>query len=89
MRKLLSAPSLSGHLPAGRKVAGADAKRVRGDDVFGVLDGYKRILSHLGLSEAVRKPIRYSQFMGGDIAPQLTDDPANRGRMKTNIFGQG
>lgn len=89
-----------------KRLAGADAKRVRGDEVFQVLDGYKRlILSHLGLSEAVRKPIRYSHFMGSDIAPalipenwreigsqvtpQLTDDPANRGRMKTNIFGQG
>lgn len=78
------------HAKLAEKVVGADAKRIRGDDVFRVLDGYKRlILSHLGLSEAVRKPIRYSQFMGSDIAPQLTDDPANRGRMKTNIFGQG
>ncbi len=78
------------HARLAEKVVGADAKRIRGDDVFRVLDGYKRlILSHLGLSEAVRKPIRYSQFMGSDIAPQLTDDPANRGRMKTNIFGQG
>lgn len=78
------------HGKLAEKIVGADAKRIRGDDVFRVLDGYKRlILSHLGLSEAVRKPIRYSQFMGSDIAPQLTDDPANRGRMKTNIFGQG
>ncbi|MEV4610783.1 DEAD/DEAH box helicase family protein [Neorhizobium sp. LMR1-1-1.1] len=78
------------HARLAEKVVGGDAKRIRGDDVFRVLDGYKRlILSHLGLSEAVRKPIRYSQFMGSDIAPQLTDDPANRGRMKTNIFGQG
>lgn len=78
------------HAKLAEKVAGTDAKRIRGEQVFRVLDGYKRlILSHLGLSEAVRKPIRYSQFMGTDIAPQLTDDPANRGRMKTNIFGQG
>lgn len=78
------------HTKLAEKVVGTDAKRIRGEQVFRVLDGYKRlILSHLGLSEAVRKPIRYSQFMGSDIAPQLTDDPANRGRMKTNIFGQG
>lgn len=78
------------HSRLAEKVAGSDVKRIRGNQVFRVLDGYKRlILSHLGLSEAVRKPIRYSQFMGTDIAPQLTDDPANRGRMKTNLFGQG
>ncbi|MDX1000808.1 DEAD/DEAH box helicase [Sinorhizobium medicae] len=78
------------HTKLAERIAGSDAKRIGSEQVFRVLDGYKRlILSHLGLSEAIRKPIRYSQFMGSDIAPVLTDDPANRNRMKTNIFGQG
>lgn len=78
------------HSNLAETIAGPDVKRIRGSQIFRVLDGYKRlILSHLGLSEAIRKPIRYSQFMGTDIAPQLTDDPANRSRMKTNLFGQG
>ncbi|EJC80180.1 DNA/RNA helicase, superfamily II [Rhizobium leguminosarum bv. trifolii WSM2297] len=78
------------HTKLAETIAGPSPKRIRGEQIFRVLDGYKRLmLSQLGLSEAVRKPIRYSQFMGSDIAPMLFDDPANRGRMKTNIFGQG
>ncbi|NEI22868.1 DEAD/DEAH box helicase family protein [Rhizobium leguminosarum] len=78
------------HPNLAEKIAGSDALRIRGEDIFRVLDGYKRLmLTQLGLSEAIRKPIRYSQFMGSDIAPLLTDDPANRNRMKTNMIGQG
>src|SRR5690606_20879100 len=55
-----------------------------------VLHGFRRlILTNLGLSETQRKPVRYSQFMGSDIADQLDTLPGNRSRSKTNLFGLG
>ena len=47
------------------------------------------MLTNLGLSETQRKPVRYSQFMGSDIADQLDTLPGNRSRSKTNLFGLG
>lgn len=44
---------------------------------------------NLGLSETQRKPVRYSQFMGSDIADPLDTLAGNRSRTKTNLFGQG
>jgi hypothetical protein len=71
-------------------LAGNDAERISGEDVFRVLHGFRRlILMNLGLSETQRKPVRYSMFMGSDIADQLDTLPGNRSRTKTNLFGQG
>jgi superfamily II DNA or RNA helicase len=71
-------------------VTGGITERITGERVFRVLDGFRRlVLMNLGLSETQRKPIRYSSFMGSDIAEQLETLPGNRNRTKTNIFGQG
>lgn len=71
-------------------LAGNDVTRITGEDVFRVLHGFRRlILTNLGLSETQRKPVRYSQFMGSDIADQLDTLPGNRSRSKTNLFGLG
>ena len=71
-------------------LAGNTVTRITGEDVFRVLHGFRRlILTNLGLSETQRKPVRYSQFMGSDIADQLDTLPGNRSRSKTNLFGLG
>ena len=78
------------HHDLAKQVAGEDVDRFSGDVVFNVLHGFRRLLlMNLGLSEAQRKPIRYSMFMGTDIADQLETLPGNRSRTITNLFGQG
>jgi superfamily II DNA or RNA helicase len=78
------------HLNVAKALCGDDVVRISGNTVFRVLDGYRRmVLMNLGLSETQRRPVRYSQFMGSDIAEQLDTLPGNRNRTKTNLFGQG
>jgi superfamily II DNA or RNA helicase len=78
------------HLELAKRLAGTDVELIRGEDVFRVLHGFRRlVLMNLGLSETQRKPVRYSQFMGSDIADPLDTLAGNRSRTKTNLFGQG
>ncbi|NPD14921.1 hypothetical protein HOY34_06825 [Xinfangfangia sp. D13-10-4-6] len=78
------------HEDIAKKICGLDVERIRGEHIFRVLDGFRRmVLMNLGLSETQRKPVRYSSFMGSDIGEQLDTLPGNRNRMKTNLFGQG
>jgi superfamily II DNA or RNA helicase len=78
------------HLDVAKAIAGETVIRLSGDRIFRVLDGYRRlVLTNLGLSETQRRPVRYSMFIGSDIAEQLDALPGNRNRTKTNLFGQG
>ncbi|WP_454711724.1 DEAD/DEAH box helicase [Cupriavidus nantongensis] len=78
------------HMQLANKLTGGAATRLGGDTVFRVLAGFERLmLSNLGLSEAQRKPIRYSMFMGVDIADQLNAYAGNRTKTLNNLFGQG
>ncbi len=78
------------HMPLASKLTGGTATRLGGDSVFRALDGFERLmLSNLGLSEAQRKPVRYSMFMGVDIADQLNAYAGNRTKTLNNLFGQG
>lgn len=71
-------------------LAGEDVERISGDGVFRSRHGFRRlVLMNLGLSETQRKPVRYSMFMGSDIADQLETLPGNKQRTLTNLFGQG
>lgn len=78
------------HNELAKALVGDSAERITGEPVFRVLYGFRRLmLTNLGLSETQRKPVRYSQFMGSDIADQLDTLPGNRLRIKTNLFGLG
>ncbi len=78
------------HADLAERLTGENVQRIAGEDVFRVLYGFRRlVLINLGLSETQRKPVRYSMFMGSDIADQLDTLPGNRARTKTNLFGQG
>lgn len=78
------------HTELAKEIAGEDCERITGEQVFRSLQGFRRlILMNLGLSETQRKPVRYSMFMGSDIADQLETLPGNRTRTLTNLFGQG
>lgn len=77
------------HEQLAKAIAGDDARRITGENLFRVLDGFKRLfLMNLGLSETQRKPIRYAMYIGSDIVDQLAD-AAKRNRVKNNLFGQG
>lgn len=63
--------------------------RFIGENVFRVLGGIRRLtLTNLGLSHALGKNIRYTMFMGADIADGLTE-AAKFNRRKSNLFGLG
>jgi superfamily II DNA or RNA helicase len=69
-------------------VAGA-TERVAGESIFRALGKIRRLtLTNLGLSHAFGKNIRYTKFMGADIAEGLTE--AERlSRRKSDLFGMG
>jgi len=78
------------HYDLAKRIAGEDVEPIVGEPIFRVLHGFRRlVLMNLGLSETQRKPVRYSQFMGSDIADPLETLAGNRSRTKTNLFGQG
>ncbi len=69
-------------------VGGSDV-RVAGKDVFRAMGGIKRlVLTNLGLSHAFGRNIRYTMFMGADIAEGLSES-AKQNRRMSNIFGLG
>jgi superfamily II DNA or RNA helicase len=69
-------------------VGGSDV-RIAGKNVFRALGGVKRLmLTNLGLSHAFGKNIRYTMFMGADIAEGLSE-AARLNRRMSNVFGLG
>jgi hypothetical protein len=69
-------------------VGGSD-QRITGMDVFRAMSGIRRlVLNNLGLSHAFGKNIRYTMFMGADIAEGLSESSKQNRRM-SNVFGLG
>lgn len=63
--------------------------RFTGETMFRVLGGVRRLtLTNLGLSHALGKNIRYTMFMGADIADGLSE-AVKFNRRKSNLFGLG
>lgn len=76
------------HEGVAEAVCGAQT-RLSGENMFRVLGGVRRLtLTNLGLSHALGKNIRYTMFMGADIADGLTE-AAKFNRRKSNLFGLG
>lgn len=72
-----------------RAVGGEAARRVQGEDVFRSLEGFKRlILRNLGLTHHQGRGVRYSMYMGVDVAEGLATAKA-QGRIKNNAFATG
>ena len=71
------------------KVVGGSDERITGMTVFRAMGGIKRlVLTNLGLSHAFGKNIRYTMFMGADIAEGLNES-AKQNRRMSNVFGLG
>lgn len=76
------------HERVAKEVGGTD-QRLAGQDVFRALGGIKRlVLTNLGLSHAFGKNIRYTKFMGADIAEGLTETQKLNRKM-SDVFGLG
>lgn len=72
-----------------KAVCGEDARRIEGEDVFRSLAGFKRlILRNLGLTHHQGRGVRYSMYMGVDVADGL-DNAKSQARIKNNVFGTG
>jgi superfamily II DNA or RNA helicase len=70
-------------------VGGETARRVEGEEVFRSLHGFKRlILRNLGLTHHQGRGVRYSMYMGVDVADGL-DTAKSQSRIKNNVFATG
>ena len=72
-----------------KTVCGETARRVEGEEVFRSLHGFKRlILRNLGLTHHQGRGVRYSMYMGVDVADGL-DTAKSQSRIKNNVFATG
>ena len=73
----------------GAQAVAGSKDRIAGETVFRSLGNIRRLtLTNLGLSHPLGKNIRYTMFMGADIAEGLSE--AQRfNRRKSNLFGLG
>lgn len=72
-----------------KTVCGDTTRRVEGEEVFRSLHGFKRlILRNLGLTHHQGRGVRYSMYMGVDVADGL-DTAKSQSRIKNNAFATG
>lgn len=72
-----------------KTVCGDTTRRVEGEEVFRCLHGFKRlILRNLGLTHHQGRGVRYSMYMGVDVADGL-DTAKSQSRIKNNVFASG
>lgn len=72
-----------------KAVCGETARRVEGEEVFRSLHGFNRlILRNLGLTHHQGRGVRYSMYMGVDVADGL-DSAKSQSRIKNNVFATG
>jgi hypothetical protein len=72
-----------------KAVCGESTRRVEGEEVFRSLHGFKRlILRNLGLTHHQGRGVRYSMYMGVDVADGL-DTAKSQSRIKNNVFATG
>lgn len=72
-----------------KAVCGETARRVEGEEVFRSLHGFNRlILRNLGLTHHQGRGVRYSMYMGVDVADGL-DTAKSQSRIKNNVFATG
>lgn len=72
-----------------KTICGDTARRVEGEEVFRSLHGFNRlILRNLGLTHHQGRGVRYSMYMGVDVADGL-DAAKSQSRIKNNVFATG
>jgi superfamily II DNA or RNA helicase len=72
-----------------KAVCGETARRIVGEEVFRSLHGFNRlILRNLGLTHHQGRGVRYSMYMGVDVADGL-DTAKSQSRIKNNVSATG
>jgi len=72
-----------------KEVCGEDVAVIRGEEVFRCLHGMRRILlTNLGLNHSLSRAVRFTWFVGADIADGLSQAQLQN-KTKSNIFGRG
>lgn len=72
-----------------KAICGDTTRRVEGEEVFRSLHGFNRlILRNLGLTHHQGRGVRYSMYMGVDVADGL-DTAKSQSRIKNNVFATG
>jgi superfamily II DNA or RNA helicase len=85
----ISSSAKGPHDRLAKTVCGETTRRVEGEDVFRSLHGFKRlILRNLGLTHHQGRGVRYSMYMGVDVADGL-DAAKSQSRIKNNVFATG
>lgn len=85
----ISSSTKGPHDRLAKTVCGDSARRVEGEEVFRSLHGFRRlILRNLGLTHHQGRGVRYSMYMGVDVADGL-DTAKSQSRIKNNVFATG
>ncbi len=72
-----------------KTICGDTARRVEGEEEFRSLHGFNRlILRNLGLTHHQGRGVRYSMYMGVDVADGL-ETAKSQSRIKNNVFATG
>ncbi|HBN9513177.1 DEAD/DEAH box helicase [Pseudomonas aeruginosa] len=84
----ISSSTKGPHDKLAKAICGDSSRRIEGEDVFRSLHGFKRlILRNLGLTHHQGRGVRYSMYMGVDVADGL--NTAKQSRIKNNVFATG
>lgn len=77
------------HEALAKAVCGEQVSLIRGESVFRILSGIKRlVLLNLGLGHSLSRAVRFTMHVGVDIKEGLTLAHAQH-KFKTNLFGRG
>ena len=85
----ISSSAKGPHDRLAKTICGDTARRVEGEEVFRSLHGFNRlILRNLGLTHHQGRGVRYSMYMGVDVADGL-ETAKSQSRIKNNVFATG
>ena len=79
----------SHHEKLAQAICGGDSQLIRGEKVFRVFHGIKRILlMNLGLNHSLSRAVRFTMHVGPDIHQALSESHYQN-KVKSNVFGRG
>lgn len=85
----ISSSTKGPHDRLAKTVCDDTVRRIEGEEVFRSLHGFKRlILRNLGLTHHQGRGVRYSMYMGVDVADGL-ETAKSQSRIKNNVFATG
>ncbi|HEU5168115.1 MAG TPA: DEAD/DEAH box helicase family protein [Chitinophagaceae bacterium] len=84
-----SSNNASHHENIAKSIAGQDVQLIHGEEIFRSLhDVNYLILMNLGLNHSISRAMRFTMYMGSDVASGLRG-PESQNKIKSNLFGKG